>query len=155
MKKQKKLWVQLLLLVVWSGAMVVPLLAQPPMVFHHLTTKEGLSNGSVNAILKDSYGYLWVGTQYGLNRYDGYGFRVSTTATSAHRNAMHTNNIGNLQEDARGNIWISAHNYMVYNRALDRFVADVPTFLAQWGIETNPNYKVFIDKRKNLWVFSG
>lgn len=155
MKKQRRLWLRLLLLVVWLGAMVGPLLAQPPMVFHHLTTKEGLSNGSVNALLKDSYGYLWVGTQYGLNRYDGYGFRVSTTATSAHRNAMFTNNIGNLQEDARGNIWISAYNYMVYNRALDRFVADVPGFLSQWGIETSPNYRVFIDKRRNLWVFSG
>lgn len=146
---------RLLLLVVWLGAMVVPLFAQPPMVFHHLTTKEGLSNGSANAILKDSYGYLWVGTQYGLNRYDGYGFKVSTTASTANTNAMFTNNIGNLQEDARGNIWISAYSYMVFSRAHDRFVADVPAFLKQLGIETSPNYKVFIDKQKNLRVFSG
>ncbi|HEY6915389.1 MAG TPA: two-component regulator propeller domain-containing protein, partial [Paludibacter sp.] len=41
-------------------------------VFHHLTTNDGLSNNSVRHILKDSYGFLWIGTEFGLNRYDGY-----------------------------------------------------------------------------------
>ena len=51
---------------------------QPSYIFHHLSTDEGLSNSNVRTILKDSYGFLWIGTESGLNRYDGYGFKVYT-----------------------------------------------------------------------------
>ena len=39
--------------------------------FQRLTLKEGLSQSSVNAIIQDHYGFIWLGTQDGLNRFDG------------------------------------------------------------------------------------
>lgn len=44
--------------------------------FDHITIKKGLSDGRVDCILQDSYGFLWFGTQDGLNRYDGYNCTV-------------------------------------------------------------------------------
>src|SRR5689334_5526495 len=44
--------------------------------FEHLTIEDGLSQNAGLAIFQDSRGYLWVGTQDGLNRYDGYTFEV-------------------------------------------------------------------------------
>ncbi len=44
--------------------------------FTHLTTEDGLSQSKVTAILQDSRGFMWIGTQSGLNRYDGYEFTI-------------------------------------------------------------------------------
>src|SRR5690606_28393364 len=77
---------------------------QSPYVFHHLETSEGLSNNNVKAILRDSYGFLWIGTESGLNRYDGYGFKVYKMHSGV-SNALSSNDILGLQEDGLGNIW--------------------------------------------------
>ncbi|WP_339708393.1 two-component regulator propeller domain-containing protein [uncultured Kriegella sp.] len=44
--------------------------------FHHITTVDGLSHNEVRKIVKDSKGFLWFGTQNGLNRFDGYRFKI-------------------------------------------------------------------------------
>ena len=44
--------------------------------FEHLTVQDGLSQNAALAIFQDSRGFLWIGTQDGLNRYDGYSFTI-------------------------------------------------------------------------------
>ena len=44
------------------------------IVFDHLTTENGLSQNGVTAFVQDRQGLIWIGTQEGLNRYDGYEF---------------------------------------------------------------------------------
>src|SRR5215216_538839 len=65
--------------------------AQSKVKFTHLTNLDGLSQSTVQAIVKDKYGFMWFGTQDGLNRYDGYNFKVyrhkpkdSTTLRTSH-----------------------------------------------------------------------
>ena len=48
----------------------------PDMKFRRLDTRDGLSNSQVLSILRDSKGVVWIGTPYGLNRYDGYRVRT-------------------------------------------------------------------------------
>ena len=54
----------------------IKILSQNNINFSHLTTKDGLSNSSVTCILQDKIGFMWFGTQDGLNRYDGYSFKI-------------------------------------------------------------------------------
>ena len=49
---------------------------QRDIKFTSLTTKEGLSSNTVNAILKDRYGLVWFATQDGLDKFDGTNFKV-------------------------------------------------------------------------------
>src|SRR5690606_3722613 len=124
-------------------------------IFHHLTTEHGLSSSAVNAILKDSYGFLWIAAESGLNRYDGYVFKIYKTKPGE-PNAIPHNSNRELQEDGLGNIWMSsfANTYTVYDRDNDNFVTDIPEFLKGLGIQVDRNYKVYVDRKKDLWVLS-
>lgn len=131
------------------------LAGQLPYIFRHLKVENGLSNNNVRTILKDSEGFLWIGTDNGLNRYDGYNFKVYLAkANQAH--SLAANDIWELQEDAAGNLWVKSNTrYCVYNRDKDNFINDIPSFLSQWGIRATEPYKVHIDKKHNLWVIQG
>lgn len=48
----------------------------PDMKFRRLDSRDGLKNTQVNCIRRDSRGFMWIGTTYGLDRYDGYRFKV-------------------------------------------------------------------------------
>ncbi len=128
--------------------------AQSPYVFHRLNTNDGLSNTNVKSILRDSEGFLWIGTDSGLNRYDGYGFKVYTMQ-SGRPNTLGTNNILGLQEDGLGNIWVYlGYGYMVYNRDKDNFIPNTQEFLQKLGIHSEEDSKIYIDEQKNLWVLN-
>jgi hypothetical protein len=50
--------------------------SQGQIKFEQLTTEQGLSQNTVFCVLQDSRGFMWFGTEDGLNKYDGYGFQV-------------------------------------------------------------------------------
>lgn len=93
---------------------------QARLRFEHLTTVDGLSNDSVFSILQDHRGFMWFGTQAGLNRYDGY--RV----TQFRHDPKNPHSLGDdfvqmLLEDGRGGIW-SGRSF------LSRFDPDTESF---------------------------
>jgi ligand-binding sensor domain-containing protein len=79
--------------------------AQEHLRFNHLTSDQGLSSNSINCILKDHTGFLWIGTNAGLNRFDG-----NTVFTYFHRlddsTSLPNDDINCLFEDARQRIWV-------------------------------------------------
>ncbi len=90
--------------------------AQTPEVkFDHLSVEHGLSQSTGSAIMQDSNGFMWFGTQDGLNKYDGL---VFTTYRNNPDDAatIANNNIGALQEAADGTIWVGLEG-----GELDRF----------------------------------
>jgi signal transduction histidine kinase/ligand-binding sensor domain-containing protein/DNA-binding response OmpR family regulator len=86
----------------------LPLCSFPQPVtikFSHLSTNNGLSQSNVTCILQDRAGFLWFGTQNGLNRWDGYQFTVYRNDPKD-STSLSNNYIKSLAEDAQGNIWI-------------------------------------------------
>ncbi|MBN2519065.1 MAG: response regulator [Bacteroidales bacterium] len=73
--------------------------------FKHLTTKEGLSQNTVDCILRDKQGFIWFGTWNGLNKYDGYDFTLYQNNPSD-SNSISNNFIYSLCEDNYNRIWI-------------------------------------------------
>ena len=72
--------------------------------FSSLTNHDGLTNSQVGAILKDTRGYIWFGTQSGLCRFDG--FRMKTFYYSnTDDKSLPNNSVDELQQDYDGNIW--------------------------------------------------
>ncbi len=87
----------------WTAA-----LAQKDFHFETFTTRDGLSHNEVRSLLRDSRGYLWVGTANGLNRFDGYEFEVFLPEAGS-SNSLGGEAIAALAESPDGAIWI-AHN---------------------------------------------
>ena len=67
------------------------------------TTKDGLSSNVVHAIHKDSRGFIWIGTEYGLNRFDGQEFDLFTRENQEH---MTIEAIHKIASDGQGHLWI-------------------------------------------------
>ena len=84
------------------------ILSQANIKFNHLTVEDGLSQSSITCILQDRQGFMWFGTQDGLNRYDGYTFKIfkndATDSTS-----LSDNFIFSIIEDQSGS------NYLFLN----------------------------------------
>jgi PAS domain S-box-containing protein len=73
--------------------------------FLHLTQEDGLSQNAGLAFLQDSRGFVWIGTQDGLNRYDGQTFTIYKNDPDD-PTSLSYNSINALMEDRAGNIWI-------------------------------------------------
>src|SRR5438874_5182413 len=74
---------------------------QSDIKFEHFSIDQGLSQSSVGSILQDRQGYLWFGTQNGLNRYDGYSF-ITLKHGLQEKNSLSDNYISYLAEDSAG-----------------------------------------------------
>jgi ligand-binding sensor domain-containing protein len=103
-----------------------PLLAQQQYAhisFDHLTSKDGLSQNVVTAILKDSEGFMWFGTENGLNRYDGYDFTVYHYQPND-TSSISENRIKCIFEDSRGNLWIGTYSIglNLFDREKEAFI---------------------------------
>lgn len=93
----------------------------PSYVFHQLSIKEGLSEGTVRSIIEDSRGYMWFGTEDGLNKYDGYKFTVYKTNIN-NKYSITSNNIKCFYNDRHGNLWVGTrHGMSIYDHIRDRF----------------------------------
>ena len=93
-------------------------------VFQQLTKSEGLPDPFVAAIAEDSDGFLWLGTQDGLGRWDGYRFR-NYQPNSKLPGSLPSNNISALHLDVRNNLWIGSGGGGLarYDRDQDRFIS--------------------------------
>ena len=143
MKKIKKI---LLLL-----AIVMPIAAAGVYLFKTLDAQNGLSSSQINCILKDSRGYVWLGTPAGLYRFDGYVFK-NFQSDSQDGSSLADSYIYSIQETLDGNLWVeTAAGYCVYHPQTETFERDMKQVFSRMGIEGDPNL-VYVDRHKNLWA---
>lgn len=119
-------------------------------LFQSLTVQDGLSDGDVNCIIQDQKGFLWIGTESGLNRYDGYEFKVFKYNHN-NPNSISHNSIWSLYEDRKGNIWIGTKS-----GELNKYSPDTETFTRiklseDAGVE-NSITSILEDLKGNIWI---
>lgn len=104
--------------------------------FRNLNSNQGLSSNSVNAIYRDSKGFLWIGTNLGLNRYDGYQIKLFKRDPTNEK-SIANNYIYSITEDADSLLWIESRaGYSVFSSQQECFYNDYTLLLRERGIET-------------------
>lgn len=98
------------------------LLSQSGINFEKYDIRDGLSQTIVNCVEQDQKGYLWIGTQDGLNKFDGYKFTVFKP-DPFDENSIADNYINHVKADKNNNIWIATEaGLSVYNDAKKSFI---------------------------------
>ena len=117
--------------------------------FGHQTwlTENGLPQNTVQAIVQTRDGYLWIGTQEGLARFDGLNFTVFDKENSS---AFKSNDIRFLHEDQQGRLWIST-SYGLVCRHNGQFTS----FTVNEGLPDNSIGPVVEDTIGNVWIGTG
>ena len=125
----------------------------PPLVLEHLTTSDGLPQGTVMSTLQDSQGFIWIGTQDGLVRYDGRELHRYAFSPNA-PNGLPGNFIWQIVEDEHHDLWLAVKDagLVRWNHATDRFsvyrhTARDPTSLASDSVRA-----VLVGPRGGIWV---
>jgi ligand-binding sensor domain-containing protein/signal transduction histidine kinase len=89
--------------------------------FTRLSTDEGLSQTKITHIVQDDQGFMWFGTQYGLNRYDGYTFKLFVH-DSRNPKSLSGVYVRALFKDRDGALWIGCDQFInKFNRATETF----------------------------------
>lgn len=125
-------------------------LAQDNIRFKRFSLEQGLSQEAVFAILQDSKGFMWFATQEGLNRFDGYQFKVYQHDPEDSQSLSH-DAIYTLIEDSQGYLWLGTDG-----GGLDRFDPVTETFKhyrsSSHGLSSDRINVVFEDQGGMLWI---
>ncbi len=114
---------KLFILVIFSISCFLINAQQAPFErFEHLNTQDGLSESSVLSIYCDNEGYMWFGTMNGLNRYDGYYFKIYKSRIFDEY-SLTNNRISRIWEDTNNFLWVETYNgyYQYLDRTKDEF----------------------------------
>ncbi len=123
----------------------LPVEEDPYLKFDHLNVKNGLSNNYILDIYQDSEGYIWIATQNGLNRYDGYDFTVYKN-NPEDSSSISSNLVTSITEDKFNNLWFGT------NRGLNGFDRQNSSFINY--LSPGSDTSIFIDENVRA-IFCG
>ena len=126
---------------------------QSELKFEHISIDQGLSQNTVTAIIQDTEGFVWFGTLDGLNKYDGYDFKVYRH-TPADTNSLSASSLGPVYADRFGVIWIGtlAAGLNKFDPRTDKFTRYKYDPNDPNGLNDNRIRAIFEDEGGNLWV---
>ncbi|MDO5571704.1 MAG: two-component regulator propeller domain-containing protein [Bacteroidales bacterium] len=119
--------------------------------FRHYTNKEGLSHNTVYCSVQDKQGFMWFGTEDGLNRFDGKNFRLFPTLTEEEKINSKREKIISLLEDSEERLWVCSESKTGF------FDKTRNTFTEIKLSNSSKNYWAYQlkeDENKNLWMIA-
>ena len=121
--------------------------------FDHISIEQGLSQSSVHVIFQDSHGFLWFGTQDGLNRYDGYTFKTYKPDPDS-PTSLSDRWINSIVEDQEGYLWIATRlgGLNRYDPRTEQFIHFRHDATDPLSISSDRINVLYIDKKGNLWL---
>jgi signal transduction histidine kinase/ligand-binding sensor domain-containing protein len=117
------------------------------LYFEHLNVENGLPENMINVLMQDKLGYIWIGTQNGLVRYDGYQVKVYTLGSEI-KNESKDYGISEVVEDKKGVLWVLTRSLGLfrYNRETDDFTQCKP------GTIYSYYDSMICDDHDNIWI---
>jgi ligand-binding sensor domain-containing protein/serine phosphatase RsbU (regulator of sigma subunit) len=143
----------LFIILIWYHFFAIQCYTQPAIPnVDILGSTDGLSQVSVTCMLQDSRGFLWIGTQDGLNLYDGRSFRIFQQDPADSNSIIHSN-VKAIVEDSNGNIWIGTINGLcMFDRRKEIFINPLRySKEASYKLDQNI-YGLCLDYAGILWI---
>ena len=132
--------------------LLLPLAAAAIYLFKTLDASNGLTISQINCVMKDSRGYIWLGTPSGLYRFDGYTFR-NFQSNSQDGSSLPDSYIISIQESLEGTLWVqTSAGICIYHPQTESFERDMKQVYSRMGIEGDAPTLVYIDSHKNFWA---
>ncbi len=123
------------------------------MRFRHLKVDDGLSQSSVNTVIKDNKGFYWIGTQYGLNKFDGKNIKTYYTQNTTQ---LADNFIISALQDSEGNLWFATRNNICrYSAEQDVFTTIITNQHSNKKTGHNAIFNLYKDDDGNICFVSG
>ncbi len=124
--------------------------------FHHLTTSHGLPHPWVTTMEQDDEGFLWIGTQNGLSRYDGYEM-IAYPNIPGDPYSLRSNAIRIIYQDINGLFWVGTNSGLhLYDRRNDHFVHVTDNEDdSGYGLDDQSIYALLRNDDKTMWVGTG
>ena len=121
-----------------------------PLLMKSLSMDDGLSQGYITTLYQDSRGFIWMGTFFGLNRYDGYTVKTYTP-NHLDRWSLHANKINCITEDRHGLLWVGTENGVAIVDSYTDRIVHLNTLIDK--IPVHDTRKIIIDGRGNIWFY--
>lgn len=119
--------------------------------FLRLDIGQGLSHNQVNSIFRDSKGFLWFGTMSGLNRYDGYTFKVFKHDLRD-STSINDDNVTRIYEGPGKKLWVeTSSGWNIFDPATERFDRRAAQHLAKLSLPAASITQIVKDRKGNYW----
>ncbi|MEO5561928.1 MAG: two-component regulator propeller domain-containing protein, partial [Chitinophagaceae bacterium] len=120
--------------------------------FDVIDSRKGLSNDQVNTVFKDEKGFVWFGTMSGLNRYDGYNFKVFK-----HRigdsSSINDDYVSHVVQGPNHKIWVSTPNgWNIFDPLTEKFTDNIRGVIGTNGNEHEAITSIVQDRQNNFWL---
>lgn len=120
--------------------------------FYHYTTDDGLSHGNIKSILQDKSGFMWFGTEDGLNKFDGYNFTIYQN-NPLDSTSISNNNINTIIQDKDGLIWIGTNwGLNSYNPITNKFTQYLHNSKVDYQLSDNVIQCLIEDEFGIIWI---
>ncbi|NHE58149.1 hybrid sensor histidine kinase/response regulator transcription factor [Cyclobacterium plantarum] len=142
------------ILLLWSLLLFAELKGEndPEISFRKLKTGQNLSSGNIQAIFQDRDGYLWFGTNNGLNRYDGSTLNVYYS-DEGDSSTVSSSSIYKIFQGPDGDIWLKDFErvFNIYRKDKGIFESDMEKIAFRYNLRSKDISKVFEDSKGDFW----